>query len=70
MQPPIPLPADFVSRFAGKVVALTGYEADSVRTHPDGTEESVPITQQYNHHHNAYFNGKATKLVDVGPAGT
>ena len=46
------------------------YEADSVRIHTDGSEESVPITQQYNHHHNAYFNGKATKLVDVGPAGS
>jgi hypothetical protein len=25
MQPPIALPADFVARFAGKVVAVTGY---------------------------------------------
>merc|ERR1719272_1460062 len=43
MQPPIPLPAEFVARFAGKVVALTGYEVDSIRMLPDGTEESVRI---------------------------
>jgi len=27
MQQPIPLPADFVARYTGKIVAVTGYEA-------------------------------------------
>ena len=26
--------------------------------------------QRYNHHHNAYLNGAAARLVDVGPAGS
>eukprot|EP00658_Telonema_sp_P-2_P017566 TRINITY_DN16837_c0_g1_i21.p1 TRINITY_DN16837_c0_g1~~TRINITY_DN16837_c0_g1_i21.p1 ORF type:complete len:697 (-),score=123.62 TRINITY_DN16837_c0_g1_i21:336-2426(-) len=69
-QPAIRLPADFVSRFRGKIVALTGYEVDSVRTMPNGTETSVPITEQYNHHHNAYLMGAAAKMVDVGPGGS
>jgi len=51
MQPAVPLPADFVARYAGRVVALTGMEYDAVRTAADGTETSVPITHQYNHHH-------------------
>jgi hypothetical protein len=30
----------------------------------------VPITHQYDHHHNAYLTGKAAKMVHVGPAGS
>ena len=70
MQPSIPLPADFVAKFDGKPVAFTGYEADQVRTLADGTEEHVPLYDAYNHHHNAYLYGKATELVDFGPAGS
>lgn len=70
MQPAIPMPAEFVKRFDGQIVAFTGYEADAVRTLPDGSEEHVPLYDAYNHHHNAYIYGKRTTLVDVGHAGT
>ena len=70
MQPSIPLPPEFVKRFEDQVVAFTGYEADAVRTRPDGTEEHVPLYDAYNHHHNAYIYGKRSTLVDLGHAGT
>ena len=49
----VPLPPHIVSRFAGgKVMALTGWEADQVLkgAGPNGTDVSVPITWSYNHH--------------------
>ena len=64
-----PLPADFVRRFANKTVAITGYECDSVRILPNGTEEHVPIYDQYNHHHAAWVVGGGAAMVDLGPAG-
>lgn len=85
MQPPVPLPPSFVAEFDGKPVVITGYEVDSVRTvrravpltgvngeeeYEEYEEESVPITQQYNHHHNAYVLGKSATMVNVGPAGS
>eukprot|EP01045_Picozoa_sp_COSAG04_P002723 COSAG04_NODE_103_length_26181_cov_19.804616_12_plen_217_part_00 len=70
MHPPVALPAEFVERYKGKVVAITGYEPDSVRLLPDGTEEHVPLYEQYNHHHCAYIHGARSKLVDVGPGGS
>jgi hypothetical protein len=30
--PPVDLPADLIERFAGKVMAITGYEVDQVMT--------------------------------------
>ena len=70
MHPPVALPADFVAKYNGKVVALTGYEADTMRVLADGREEHVPLYDQYNHHHCAYVHGAQSKLVDVGPAGS
>lgn len=70
MQPPVALPADFVARFKGKVVALTGYEVDIVRVGADGSEVHVPLFDVYDHHHCAYVHGAASQLVDVGPAGS
>ena len=64
-----PLPADFVRRYANKTVAITGYECDSVRILPDGTEEHVPIYDQYNHHHAAWVVGDGAAMVDLGAAG-
>ena len=64
-----PLPADFVRRFANKTVAITGYECDSVRILPNGTEQHVPIYDQYNHHHAAWVVGGGAAMVDLGPAG-
>jgi hypothetical protein len=67
--PPVALPADFVAQFKGKTISITGYEYDSVRPAPGGGEISVPLYEQYNHHHNAYLHGESTEVVDVGPAG-
>ena len=64
-----PLPEAFVQRFANKTVAVTGYECDSVRILPDGSEEHVPIYDQYNHHHAAWVVGSGAGMVDLGPAG-
>ena len=57
----------FVAKYKGKVVAITGYEADAVRVHPDGTEEHVPLFEQYNHHHCA-CESAATRGVVRGVA--
>ncbi len=61
--------ADFVRRFANKTLAITGYECDPVRVLPNGTEEHVPIYDQYNHHHAAWVVGGGAAMVDLGPAG-
>ena len=66
MMPHVPLPPAFVSEYAGKTVALTGYEVDAVRQLPDGSEQSVPLTDAYNHHHNAYIYSSKATLVNVG----
>lgn len=42
----MPLPKDIVRRFQGKVMAITGYEVDLMRTGKDGKEESVPCYEQ------------------------
>ena len=49
------LPSAFIERFQGRLVAITGYEADIVRVTVDGMEESVPSFEVYNHHYNAYL---------------
>lgn len=69
-QPRLPLPPPFVAEFAGRVVVLTGYEVDTVRTRPDGLVESVPLTDAYNHHHCATLFGAKATLVNVGPHGS
>ena len=69
MMDSVPLPADFVKQYDGQVVAFTGYEADSVRAMPDGSEQHVPLYDQYNHHHNAYLLGKVLFWVLWWPSG-
>ena len=66
-QDPIPLPPQFVNRFAGKTVAFTGYEVDVVRKDPrqKGKFRSVPCYEVYNHHF-AGIQGNASKLAYVG----
>ena len=53
----MPLPANLVSRFKGKTMAITGYEVDTIRLLPDGSTEHVPIYDEYNHHHAAWIVG-------------
>lgn len=60
---PVPLPKDIVSRFDGKVMAITGYEADQVVKTPEG-DKSIPIYHQYNHHYFAWLTGKDAEIVD------
>eukprot|EP00949_MAST-11_sp_MAST-11-sp1_P003017 g3017.t1 len=67
-QDPIPLPPAFVSKFADKTVAFTGYEVDVVRKDPDhpGQWRSVPCYEQYNHHFAVGIQGNASKMAYVG----
>lgn len=53
---PVPMPAEIVSRFQGKVMAITGYEADQVMQTPEG-DKSVPVYHAYNHHYFAWLTG-------------
>ena len=52
-----PIPEHIIERFAGKVMAITGYEQDQVMVEPVGkpgvqpeSDVSVPINWAYNHH--------------------
>lgn len=69
MMEEVPLDPDFVAKWKGKTIAVTGYECDSTRMLPDGTEEHVPIYEQYNHHHAAWVIGANARMVDLGPGG-
>lgn len=57
------LPPAIVARFAGgRVMAITGYEVDILRTQPDGRNTSVTCYDHYNHHYSAFMHG-----ADVRP---
>lgn len=55
------LPQDIVDRFAGKAMAIVGYEIDQVRKTPEG-DVSVPITLAYNHHHDTAVVGTGSHM--------
>jgi hypothetical protein len=61
---PIPLSSSIVERFKGKVMAITGYEADQVQQTPDG-DVSFPIYKAYNHHYFAWLNGADAEMVKL-----
>ena len=66
---PINLPPDIVTKFDGKVMAVTGMEVDIVRTNQeDGvTTISAPAYEIYNHHYSGWMNGKlASKQSQSG----
>jgi len=65
-QEAIPLPDDVVRRFAGKQMAITGYEVDTVRFDADGNEESVPSYDAYNHHYVFFMKGSNWTDACVG----
>lgn len=67
MMDPVPLPDDVRERFAGKTMAVIGYEANQVRKTENGDEEAVPITWAYNHHYVAYLVSENSKLVKANP---
>ena len=61
-----------MKRFAGKVMAITGYEQDQVMVTPTGQpgvnpsrDVSVPINWAYNHHYMAWMTGKDSYLKEV-----
>lgn len=69
------LPPAIVKRFAGKVMAITGYEFDQVMVNPVGQpgvnptkDVSVPITWAYNHHYSVTLTGNYSELVRVQPS--
>ena len=64
MMDPVPLGPELVARFAGKTMAVVGYETDQVmRT--DGGDVPVPITWAYNHHYCAYLSGAYSEMQEV-----
>lgn len=66
---PVPLPADVVSRFDGRGMAVVGFELDQVRRTPGG-DVSVPISAAYNHHFESTMVGKHAvleKVISTGP---
>jgi len=60
---PVPLPKEIVDRFKGKVMAITGYEADQVVKTPEG-DKSIPIYHQYNHHYFAWLTSVDAEVLD------
>ena len=61
-QDPVPLPAQFVEKYAGKTVGFVGYEADVVRINQtSGKYASVPCYEQYNHHYAVSLLGMSQK---------
>ena len=64
--PDYPIPAEIVSRFKGKTIAITGYEADQVIVNADGsTGPSIPINHAYNHHYVSWLQGAGSELVNL-----
>eukprot|EP01084_Bolivina_argentea_P258905 436665_1 len=68
----IPLPNNIVKRFAGKVIAITGYEQDQVMVQPSGEpgvnpdkDVSVPINWAYNHHYMLWVTGNYSTMAQV-----
>ena len=47
---PTPLPPEVVRRYAGRGMAVVGFEVDQVRVLAGGAEVRVPINAAYNHH--------------------
>ena len=67
--PDMPLPPALVARFAGKGMAIVGFEADQVRT-VGGKDVSLPINCAYNHHYglNVVGAGSSMQRVKRDPA--
>lgn len=68
---PAPIPEWFVKKYAGKAVAIIGWEIDQVRkgAGPNGEDISVPISATYNHHYNLNIIGAASRFKEVNLTG-
>ena len=67
-----PLPTHIVESFAGKVIAITGYEQDQELVDPVGKpgvnpsrDIGVPINWAYNHHYMAFMTGSHSEMKEV-----
>jgi hypothetical protein len=67
--PDVPLPPEIESRFAGKTIAIVGYEQDQVvRSKVAGVpDQPVPIYAVYNHHYVAWIQGAHATMVKLDP---
>ena len=61
---PTPMPPAMVKKYAGKAMAIVGWEIDQVRRTPDG-DVSVPISATYNHHYTAQVIGAKAQFRKV-----
>ena len=62
---PSAFPQDIVDKYAGKKMAVVGWEIDQVRVMPDGSHKSVPISATYNHHYVAGMIGGSARYKKV-----
>lgn len=60
----VELPENITQRFNNNVMAIVGYEQDQIFRTPHG-DVSVPITWSYNHHYEAFLQGKNAELVQI-----
>eukprot|EP01062_Namystynia_karyoxenos_P072098 TRINITY_DN67_c0_g2_i2.p1 TRINITY_DN67_c0_g2~~TRINITY_DN67_c0_g2_i2.p1 ORF type:complete len:775 (+),score=214.49 TRINITY_DN67_c0_g2_i2:95-2419(+) len=64
MMAPVAIPEQIRKRFAGKVMAITGYEQDQVMKTASG-DVSVPINWAYNHHYMSWMTGSHSTMKEV-----
>lgn len=62
---PVPLPQSIVAKYAGKGMAVVGFETNQVRRMATGEEVSVPINVAYNHHFESTMTGNKSVLEKV-----
>ena len=64
---PAPFPDDIVKKYAGKGMAIVGWEIDQVRkgAGPNGEDVSVPISASYNHHYGVNMIGASARFKKV-----
>ena len=64
--PPVDLPPEVVRRYAGRGMAVVGFEMDQVlRGRTSGEDLSLPITHAYNHHFESTMVGSKSTLDRV-----
>ena len=60
--PPIDLPEEIVKKYAGKGMAVVGFECNQMRNTSNGGEEEVPINVAYNHHFESTMTGAKSRF--------
>eukprot|EP00756_Hemistasia_phaeocysticola_P032008 Hpha_TRINITY_DN16387_c2_g1::TRINITY_DN16387_c2_g1_i3::g.62124::m.62124 len=61
---PTKLPEEMVQKYAGKGMAIVGWEIDQVQKTPEG-DVSVPINANYNHHYTSVVIGAGARFKKV-----